>query len=173
MGTFKARFKAKIPAALRDGTAIIVRKDGLAYYFDIDFTQFSEITSFDPSAKVALVYDASTREFGLLSITSIISSAQTQQVKTAAGDVNVAATDGLIIINKTVGGATTVTLPASGSKIGPVKVADWKGDAGTNAITVALTGADKLNGNLTTWTIGADGASAVFTPLASGAGYAV
>ena len=103
----------------------------------------------------------------------ILTASQTQQIKTTAGDVTVAAADGLIAINKTVGGSTTVSLPASSAKIGPVKIVDWKGDAGTNNITIAVTGSDKLNGNLTSWIIGADGGSVVLTPLSNGTGYAV
>jgi hypothetical protein len=99
--------------------------------------------------------------------------AQTQQVITAGSTVNVMSVDSLIIINKTVGSATTVNLPPSSSKIGQVKIVDWKGDAYTNNITINAVGSDKLNGNLTSWTIGADGGSIVLTPLINGTGYAV
>lgn len=104
---------------------------------------------------------------------SPLTATQTQQIKTSSGSVTVAATDSLIAINKTVGAATTVTLPLAASKTVPVKVSDWKGDAGTNNITINVSGSDKLNGNLTSWTIAGDGASLVFSPLQDGSGYAV
>jgi hypothetical protein len=98
---------------------------------------------------------------------------QTQQIITSGATVTVAAKDSLIAVNKTVGSATTVNLPAASSKVGAVKISDFKGDAGTNNITINVAGTDKLNGNLTSWTIGADGGSVVLTPLSDGSGYAV
>lgn len=81
--------------------------------------------------------------------------------------------DRLIIINKTVGAPTTVTLPGSALKLGRVKIVDFKGDASTNNITVNPDGAEKFNGALTSWVISGDGASVVFDPIPSGLGYAV
>lgn len=54
------------------------------------------------------------------------------RIVTAAGAVTVTPADGIVEINKTVGAATAVTLPAAGSCI----ISDGKGDAGTNNITV-------------------------------------
>lgn len=95
---------------------------------------------------------------------------QTQQIKTTAGNVAVANTDGIIAINKTVGAATVVTLPLSSAKIGPCLIADFKGDAGTNNITITLSGSDKFPGGLSSWIIAADGGSVFLRPLA-GVGY--
>lgn len=139
----KLRVRSKLPAALVGRSGIFVVKDGLTYYLDLDFQAIAN------------------------------SLAQTQQIITADAVVSVAATDGLIAMNKGSGAATTVNLPLAASKIGPVKISDWKGDAGTNNITVNASGTDKLNGNRTSWTIAADGASVVFTPLNNGSGYAV
>jgi hypothetical protein len=103
----------------------------------------------------------------------VLLSGQTQQIKTTAGNVTVAVSDGLIAVNKSVGAATGVTLPDSSTKVGPVKVGDFKGDAGTNNITVTISGAGKFNGNQSSFTIAGNGASYVFTPLADGSGYVV
>lgn len=97
----------------------------------------------------------------------------TQQKKTTSGSVTVATSDVLIAVNKTVGEATPVTLPLSASKLGAVKVADWKGDSLTNNITVSVSGSDKMNGNQTSAIIKTNGASLVFTPLSDGSGYAI
>lgn len=67
---------------------------------------------------------------------------------TAAGTVTVGTLESGVAINKTVGAATTVNLPAASSRNGlPVIVKDMKGDAGTNNITVTPNGADTIDGN--------------------------
>lgn len=169
----KLRVLPKFMAAIFDGLGTAVRRDGLATYVDLDTSRFALATSYDPSAQQILIQSTVDGSWQLATVSQILTASQTQQIKTAAGDVNVALNDGLIVVNKTVGGATTVTLPASSSKVGAVKIVDWKGDAGTNNITIALTGSDKLNGNLTTWTIAADGGSVVCTPISTGIGYSV
>lgn len=58
------------------------------------------------------------------------------RVVTAAGAVTVAVTDLIIIVNKTVGAATTVNLPASPVTGTRFTVKDGKGDAAANNITV-------------------------------------
>lgn len=103
-------------------------------------------------------------------------SSGTTQYITAGATVTVAAADGLIIINKTVGSATTVNLPAALAKLGKVKIVDFKGDSDVNPITVNRTGSDTFNGGLTSWTISGPGASDVFDPVVNGGisvGYAV
>jgi hypothetical protein len=103
-------------------------------------------------------------------------SSGTVQYITAGATVTVAATDGLIIINKTVGSATTVNLPAALAKLGKVKVVDFKGDSDVNPITVNRAGSDTFNGGATSWTISAPGASVVFDPVVNSGvsvGYAV
>lgn len=169
----KLRVLPKFMAAIFAGTGTAVRKDGLATYIDLNWSLFALAGSYDPSAQQVLIQSTVDGSFQLATIAQVIAASQTQQIKTAAGNVNVALNDGLIVVNKTVGGATTVTLPASSSKVGAVKIVDFKGDAGTNNITIALTGSDKLNGNLTTWTIAADGGSIVCTPISTGIGYSV
>lgn len=97
----------------------------------------------------------------------------TVQIITAPGDVTVAITDGLIILNKTLSQATAVNLPPSATKIGRVKIVDWKGDSGSFPITVNNNGAEKFNANQASWVISGAGASDVFDPIPTGLGYAV
>lgn len=169
----KLRVIPKFLAAIFNGIGTSVRKNGLATYIDWDPSGFSPLASYDPSAQQVVTRSTVDGSFGLVTIAQLIASSQTQQIKTTAGDVNVSANDGLIALNKTVGAASAVNFPASASKVGEVKVSDWKGDAGTNNITITLPGTEKFNGNQSTWTLAADGASAVFTPLNDGSGYAV
>ena len=66
-------------------------------------------------------------------------------VVTAGTTYVVAATDTIIVVNKTVGSATAVTLPdavANAKRV--LTVVDGKGDAATNNITVS--GAQNING---------------------------
>ena len=58
------------------------------------------------------------------------------RVVTAAGAITVTANDYAIVVNKTVGAATTVNLFASPATGTTIIIKDGKGDAGTNAITV-------------------------------------
>jgi hypothetical protein len=60
----------------------------------------------------------------------------TPRVVTASGAVTVVAGDGLIVINKTTGAATTVNLEASPVAGRVHRIKDGKGDAGTNNITI-------------------------------------
>lgn len=113
---------------------------------------------------------------GFQAANSGTTSAATFQYITAGATVTVASTDSLIIINKSVGSPTTVNLPAASSKVGRVKIVDFKGDANTNNITVNRSGSDTFNGGATSWTIAAAGASVVFDPIVNSGtsiGYAV
>lgn len=59
------------------------------------------------------------------------------RVVTAAGAITGLASDDLILVNKTVGAATIVTLPATPATGQIIVVKDAKGDAFTNNITVS------------------------------------
>ncbi|MBR2118493.1 MAG: hypothetical protein IJ935_07445 [Afipia sp.] len=150
---------------------LLFQKIGGIWYGDLDYSQFAEITSFDATQKLFAVYDRTTGVWNRVSFASLIVAGQTMQYVTA-GDVVVQPTDGLIIIDKTVGAATSVTMPASTAKVGRCKIVDFKGDASTNPITTGLAGSDKFNGNQSTWTISGNGGSIVLDPV-PGKGYAV
>jgi hypothetical protein len=168
----KLRVTPRIPSELHDGVGITITKTNNVYTPNLDYSNFSELFAFDASQKLFLVIDRTTDAWGLVSFASLISAGQTYQVITT-GNCTVQPNDGLIIVNKTVGAATAVTLPASALKVGKVKIVDFKGDAGTNNITVTPAGVEKFNGAQATWIISGDGASVVFDPIPSGLGYAV
>lgn len=168
----RLRVATRIPAQFNNGIGISITKENGVYTPNLDYSDLIEITAFDAGQKLLAVYDRTTGEWGQVSFASLIAAGQTYQVVTT-GNCTVAVNDGLIIINKTVGAATAVTLPASASKVGKVKIVDFKGDAGTNNITVTPNGAETFNGAAATWVISGDGASAVFDPIPSGLGYAV
>jgi hypothetical protein len=160
-------------ASFFNGLGTSVRIDGLARYVDLDYTGLQELTSgIDSSNSLVAIYNKATLTWNVTSLATVLNASQTIQVITGVADVNVAAADGLIVMNRTVGAASNVNLPLSSTKIGKVKVSDFKVDSGANAITVNTTGADRFPGGGTTWKINANGASAVFDPI-PGIGYAV
>lgn len=83
---------------------------------------------------------------------------------------NSVGTDTRILVNKTVGSATSVVLLGSASYSQPVLVKDLKGDAGTNPITVTFTGGQTLDG-LSSVVINNPYGFFWFNPLASGGWY--
>jgi hypothetical protein len=98
---------------------------------------------------------------------------RTQRTVTAAGAVTVTADDtDIIIINKTVGAATAVTLPLSAGRTKPVMIVDGKGDANTNNITISPQTGESIyaitNG---TAIIDGNGGSVILTPKADGTGW--
>lgn len=155
------------PARFFEGPGIDIVAANGALTIGLNYAEFDALTNFDASAKIIAVYDPATGVWNKISLATLINAGQTTQIITA-GDVTVANNDGLIVVNKTVGAATTVTLGAASSKIGPVKIVDFKADSGTNNITINAAGSDKFNGNLSTWVIGADGGSVVLHPTTSG-----
>lgn len=74
----------------------------------------------------------------------------TYSEQTAAGDVTVG-NESVVLVNKTSGAATGVTLPAAASTGGrrAVLVVDAKGDAATNNITVSVASSGTINGGST------------------------
>lgn len=145
----KLKFRTQFPALVTAASPLTLEKTGLEYDFGFDVQAL--LASLDP------LYVAIS----------------TFQVITAAGDVTVAATDNLIVLNKTALEATNILLPPSLGKIGRVKIVNWKADAGAYTHNVNLSGSDKFNANLTTWPITGLGASVVFDPIPTGIGYAV
>lgn len=61
-------------------------------------------------------------------------------VVTAAGTYVVVTADCVVVINKSVGAATAVTLPAAPNTNRMLTIKDGKGDAGTNNITISGNG---------------------------------
>ncbi len=169
----KIRSRVKFLASIFDGTGTKFRKDGLAGYVDLDYTKLLELTSnLDPANSLVAIFNKSTLVWNVTTLATVVNASQTIQYITGALDVNAAATDGLIALNRTIGAPSNINLPLSSTKIGKIKVADFKADSGTNMITVNVFGGDTFPGGGTTWKINADGASAVFDPI-PGVGYAV
>jgi hypothetical protein len=67
---------------------------------------------------------------------------------TAPGPVSVSALDSIIMLNKTIGGATTLTLSSSQVSGRVLIIKDLKGDANLNNITVLASGGETIDGLL-------------------------
>ncbi|ANW00691.1 hypothetical protein LMTR13_11430 [Bradyrhizobium icense] len=169
----KMRVAARIPAQLVGGNGIAISKANGVYTFDLDYTEYAEILSFDPATKMVLVYDA-IAGYALVSLASLLTNSAAVRIVTEAGDITVANETQLLIMNRTADESpSNINLPASASKIGKIKVVDWKGNAGSFPHTVNPNGSEEFQGGLTSWSISSDGASAVFDPIPTGLGYAV
>lgn len=88
---------------------------------------------------------------------------------TSGATANVVTNVETVRVNKTVGSATALTMPLAVSKLFPVLIIDWKGDAGTNNITINPSGSEKIQGR-SSWTIAGDYGSILLRPI-PGVGY--
>jgi hypothetical protein len=168
-GKMDVRFPANI---VTDAFLKVTRANG-TYTFEPDYTILSDEAIIDPAQTLIAVFDEGAGIFKQISLSGLIATAtQIDQHITVAGPVSVLPNAGIVRVDQAVGAAITLDMPLSAAKTCPVLISDWKGDAGTNNITINLTGSDKFPGNLTSWTIAADTGSVFLRPIA-GVGYAL
>ncbi|MBR1230199.1 hypothetical protein JQ600_35480 [Bradyrhizobium sp. AUGA SZCCT0176] len=98
---------------------------------------------------------------------------RSKRTVTAAGAVTVASDDvDDIIIEKTVGAATTVNLPDSSLRSKPVRIIDGKGDAATNNITILPISGETIHAIVDyPKIIDQNGGSTTLTPREDGTGW--
>ncbi|WP_061026279.1 hypothetical protein [Bradyrhizobium sp. CCH5-F6] len=109
---------------------------------------------------------------GLAQGSDIIVSGRSEREVTAAGDVTVTNDDAdVILINKTVGAATAVSIPDPATTTTPVRIVDRKYDAATNNITITSAGTSKTIMGGTSYVIDSNGGSITLTPLSDGTGW--
>lgn len=168
-GKMDVRFPANISV---DAFLTVVRASG-RYTFGVDYSLLNPDPVLDPTTALIAVYDQTSGDWKVGTLSALLAStSQIDQHITAAGPAAVLPNAGIVRVNQTVGAAITLTMPLASAKTCPVLISDWKGDAGTNNITINLSGADKFPGNLTSWTIGGDTGSVFLRPI-SGVGYAL
>ncbi len=168
------RFKVapRIPANLVAENFLTITKTNSVYTFDIDYTLLDDSAIIDPTTALIAVLDQSAGVYKVETLSSVLSSSlQIEQHITAAGPATISNNTGIARVDQTVGAAITLNLPAASAKTCPVLICDWKGDAGTNNITIAPNGAEKIQG-LSSWTLAGDNASIFLRPIA-GVGYAI
>lgn len=98
--------------------------------------------------------------------------APTEQHITGPGPVTINNNSAIVRVDQATGAPITLTIPLASDKTCNVLIVDWKGDAGTNNITVNLSGTDKFQGGLSSFKIAGDGGS-IFLRRIPGVGYAV
>lgn len=98
---------------------------------------------------------------------------KTQREVTAAGAVTMTADDvDIIVINKTVGAATTFNLCSAADRTKPIMVVDGKGDAATNNITIVPESGESVYATVDyTPVIDGNGGSLTLTPKEDGSGW--
>jgi hypothetical protein len=169
----KGRMDVRFPAKVRTENFLTVDKANGIYTFDADYTLLNEDAISDPTTTIVAVFDKTSGIFKQTTLSALIASAaQIEQHITGEGPVNVLPNAGVVRVDQSVGAEITLNMPLASAKTCPVLISDWKGDAGTNNITVALSGSDTFPGGLTTWTIDGDTGSLFLRPIA-GVGYAL
>ena len=134
-----------------------------AYPGTLDLTALMEIVS-PGTAAAGINYSINLAQLAL-----IIGSGGLPTIITSGATYNSVQTDTRILVNKTVGGATTVALLAASSYFQPVLIKDLKGDAATNNITVTYSGT--YDGVASPLTISTNYGWIWMNPLASGNWY--
>ena len=169
----KGKMDVRFPATvLTEAFLTVARANGI-YTFGADYTVLSSDAILDPAQTLIAVYDEGAGLFKQMTLSAFIAATtQIDQHVTAAGPAAVLANAGIVRVDQTVGAAITLNMPLASAKTCPVLIQDWKGDAGTNNITITLAGSDKFPGGLTSWTIAADTGSVRLSPV-SGAGYTI
>lgn len=168
----RLRVSTRIPAQLVVENFLTIAKANGIYTFGVDYTLLDSSAISDPAAALIAVLDQTAGIYKVGTLSAIIaSSLQIEQHITAAGPATINNNTGIVRVDQTIGSAITLNLPAAASKTCPVLICDWKGDAGTNNITIAPNGSEKIQG-LSNWTLAGDNSSVFLRPIA-GVGYVI
>ena len=137
---------APFPSRVSGASFIVVSKANGVWNIAPDYTKLANIPP--TQTQEFVVYDPVTGAYGLLNVSTFITSnAGSYRLVSASGDVTITQFDVIILLDKTVGAATNVNLPLSGSRSGvPVTVKDLKGDANTNNITFVPALSETIDG---------------------------
>lgn len=135
-------------------------------------------TAWASDANVGGTLDTTSIHFTKMTLAAATASATAPREVTAAGAITATAVDEVILVNKTVGAATTVNLPTAASVLAQttrttflIVIKDHKGDAETNNITIVPNGAETIDGQASVVIASNKGAIAV-RPV-SGTGWVI
>lgn len=168
----KLKTSLRLPNGILGAEFITESQANGIYTIGVDYTLLDPNHVVDPSATLMAIYDANSKSYKSASISSLLSQAgQIVQDITAAGPVTITNNAGIVLVEQAVGAPITLNLPTAASKTCPVLIADWRGDAGTNNITIVPNGAEKIQGKAQ-WIIAADTGSVLLRPIA-GRGYVI
>ena len=168
----KLKTSLRLPADIIGQEFITAVRNELIFNIGVDYTLIDPSPVVDPSATLMAIYDANSKSYKSASISSLLSQAgQIVQDITTAGPIAITNNAGIVLVEQAVGAPITLNLPSAASKTCPVLIADWRGDSGTNNITIVPNGAEKIQGKAQ-WTIAADTGSIFLRPVA-GKGYVI
>lgn len=169
----KGKMDVRFPANVATSAFLTVTKTSGTFIFSADYTVLDQTPFSDPAQTIVAVWDAVSQSWKQTTLAALISgSTGIVQTFTAGGTEAINPNTGIALVNQTVGAPKTLTMPVSSVKTCPVLISDFKADAGTNNITINLSGSDKFPGGLTSWKIAGDTGSIFLRPI-SGVGYAL
>jgi hypothetical protein len=149
---YRVNVSASFPTQVVGAEGVEVSKKNGIYTIGSAYETLAPLGSVPvPAQKLVKVWDSITGVYNTCALSVLPSgggafSFNIIAVSAGAGYL-AAVTDDLIVVEKSVGSATTVTMVASATRTrGPVKIKDGKGDADTNNITVLFNGAEKADG---------------------------
>ena len=168
----KLRSDVRLPAAVEAENFLTSQFQNGILRLGVDFTLLDPTAFSDPANTYVAVLDGVSGSYKLTTLSALISGTTgIEQHITAAGPVDILPNAGIVRVNQTVGAAITLTLPLASVKTCDVLIGDWKGDAGTNNITVNTSGSETFPGGITSFKIDGDTASR-FLRRIPGVGYA-
>jgi hypothetical protein len=148
---YRVNVSASFPAQVVGAEGVEVSRANGIYTIGSAYETLAPLGSIPvPAQKLLKVYDSVTGIYNTLPVSVLPGGGggggfNSATVAAGAGYL-AATTDDLIIVNKTSGSATNVTMVASATRTrGPVQIKDGKGDADTNNITVLFNGTEKAD----------------------------
>ncbi|MBV8472591.1 MAG: hypothetical protein JO107_09460 [Hyphomicrobiales bacterium] len=132
----RVNVRAPFPAQVAGAGFITVSKKNGVWTIAPNFAQINSLGGLKPT-QIFVVYDTVTGLFTSVSVASLNQfGAGVYRTVTTTGNVNAAVTDGIILMQKSSSGPTSISLPQSSLRGGlPLTVKDLTGDANTNNIT--------------------------------------
>lgn len=148
---YRINIAAPFPAQAVGANGIGVAKANGIYAIGNNYPSLVPIGSIPvPAQKSMLVYDTVTGIYNTVPLSAVpafTGGYSFNIIAVGTGNYATAPNDDLIVVNKTVGSPTQITMVASATRgRGPVYIKDGKGDASTNPITVVFNGSEKADG---------------------------
>lgn len=175
VNSLKLKVLSKFPADVQVGNFLTLTKENGVYTFSADYSKLTPGPISDPATAYVALLDQSAGVYRLVSIASLVTGEGTGAVRvvTEAGDITVSANTRLLVMNRASDESPSkINLPAAVSKVGDIKIVDWKGNASAFPHDIYPSGAETFNGAQSVWHISGNGASVALDPIPS-LGYAV
>lgn len=167
----KCAANVRFPAQVTAEQFIKIARANGVFAFGVDYEAVAPGVAADPDNAFIVVLDTADGIYKRASLSDLVAATtQIDQHVTSAGPVTINLNSGIVRVDQVVSAPITLTLPLASEKTCPVLISDWKGDAGTNNITIALSGSDTFPGGATSWKISSDTGS-IFARPVPGVGY--